>query len=66
MSILPTEGQHFCSTFAMKNKGNIWTTEVGERVKRVVYWKIGISEMDISEINTFDDVITDMSIPIYP
>ncbi len=33
-----------------------------ERVKRVVYRKIGLSEMDISEIDTFDDVISDMSI----
>jgi hypothetical protein len=39
----------------------------GERVKRLVYRKFGISEMDISEMNiseidTFDDVISDMSI----
>ncbi len=28
-------------------------TIIGERVKRVVYRKIGISEMDISEIDAF-------------
>ncbi len=33
-----------------------------ERVKSLVYRKSGISEMDISEIDTFDDVISDMSI----
>jgi hypothetical protein len=33
-----------------------------ERVKRLVYRKFGISEMDISEIDTFDDVISDTSI----
>jgi hypothetical protein len=33
-----------------------------ERVKRLVYRKFGISEMDISEFDTFDDVISDMSI----
>jgi hypothetical protein len=33
-----------------------------ERVKRLVYRKFGISEMDISEIDTFDDLISDMSI----
>jgi hypothetical protein len=33
-----------------------------ERVKRLVYQKCGISEMDISEIDTFDDVISEMSI----
>jgi hypothetical protein len=33
-----------------------------ERVKRLVYRKFGISEMNISEIDTFDDVISDMSI----
>jgi hypothetical protein len=33
-----------------------------ERVKRLVYRKFGLSEMDISEIDTFDDVISDKSI----
>jgi hypothetical protein len=28
----------------------------------VVYRKIGLSEKDISEIDTFDDVISDLSI----
>ncbi len=62
---MPSGMQHYLLIYMYINKqcSKVNTIHIWERVKRVVYWKIGISEMDISEIDVNPiHVISDMSI----